>query len=69
MVQLSGVDPETFRDNGEAVSKKNWGALWASFWSKNKGEGPQAPPLNTQPRSQVLSPTRTDRKESWERGC
>ena len=40
-----------------------------SFWSKNKGEGPQAPPLNTQLRSQVLSPTRTDRRESWERGC
>lgn len=28
------------------VSKKILGALWVSFWSKSKGAGPRAPPMD-----------------------
>ena len=39
-------DPEIRGVGGDTVSKNFFSALWASFWSENKGGGGRAPPMD-----------------------
>ena len=39
-------NPDPGIRGGGGVSEKFFSALWASFWSRNKGGAPPAPPLD-----------------------